>query len=412
MSRATANYGQDLISGILAGQKFKQFQDDAKNTALQRQLLEQQYNHNAIMEPLLMAHQDAATKAEQSRLDGFNIANRLASMTFDDTVAQGKASRSKSESEARVATATEGSKISRADSEARQAKADAGVATLAGLQGLARALQGDHEFTPADVGGLAKLMGIMGSSEADAGVIIPFYKNMLDQNVQKYKDDKNFVASKLAEQSAKTRSEAANALHNEVTAGAGISDLFAQAEPEVTAPLQAKLDAGGQLDSADYAKIAVSSYRRRMATAAKSTDGTTTVTESPMDKTEQTDLGKLLVDLRTQLYAAKRSKKELEAGGAPASPTWLNSDSTDRENEIKQHEATIKELEDQIAEIRSQGKGVEKTTTKEGIVNSPLKYPPEIIAYAKANNLLLKSNPTKEEIAQAIEFVKSAKKGK
>lgn len=369
----TADYGDALISGILSGQKFRQFQEDAKNTALQRKLLEQQYSHNAVMEPLLMAHQNAATRAEQSRLDGYVIANQLAKATFDDTVAEKKATRLGAEADSRVSTATETSRISSAESKARAESARAGQETLVGLQGLIGSLKGAHSFSAADVGALAKQLGIIGTSEADAGVMLPMYKNMLDQSVKQYENDKNFVSSKLAEQEAKTRGAIAQAIQHEVLGGRGVSDLFSQAEPETAGPLIAKLDAGQNLSPADYAKLAVSSDRRSRA-AAKNTDSTTVVTSDPGALETSKILAQNIEKLYTQLGDAKlklaKTKERVKGYYISSGADEVTAD----EAEVKHYSDQIKEAEARKNSLGEVKKTTEKTTEKNSKPSAELQF--------------------------------------
>ena len=406
MSQLTSQLGDNLISGILSGQKFRQFQSDLKTSEIQRQMLEQQMGFQQTMQPLLQAHQQALNDNERIRGQGLTLAQQLAEATYGATVDEAQARADTAKVGAETAKGMKDAQIGTAKATAAHQKA---LALKAQLDGLGDAGAGGMQFTPQDYSNLLDAWGVDSGEKGARDVMTKMLAGKVAEGQQRFEDNRTRINAVAEQNRAAAEASKASALHNEITGGAAISDLFAQAEPEVAQPLIAKLDAGGKLSPADYAKLAVSSYKRKSAAGASDS----VVTTDPAEIASQTELGKNIETLYVQLNAAKRAKKELESGrplkGEEAS--YFSTDSTDRKALIKQQDASIAELEDQIKFQEGRKKSVTKTTDRTaGGTTKSLSYPPEIIAYAKANNLSLKSNPTQAEIDQAIAFIKSKKK--
>lgn len=403
MSQVTSQLGDSLISGILSGQKFRQFQSDLKTSEIQRQLLEQQKNYNDTMQPLLLAHQQTQLDNERIRGQGSLLANKLAEATYGSAVEEAGARARGASADADTAVATRQPKVDSAKATARHQSA---LALRAELDNIANAGDGGVQLLPHDYDNLLTSWGIPEGEKGTRDVMSKMLQGAVGQAQQRLNDNRALVAQTLETKKVEAESAQALALQRELTQGKDISDLFSQVDPEEAAPLIAKMESGGRLSPADYAKIAVSSYRRRQGTA-----GDATVTTSPGEVEFQKKLGDELGTLYSQLNAAKRAKKELENGrelvGSEAS--IFSFDSTDRKRLVKQQEANIAELEDQIESTKSQLGTTTKTTVKSGGTTKSLTYPPEVVAYAKANNLKLKDNPTAAEIAEALSFVKSKK---
>lgn len=405
MAQLTSQLGDNLISGILSGQKFRQFQSDLKTSEIQRQMLEQQMGFQQTMQPLLQAHQQAMNDNERIRGQSLTLAQQLAEATYGATVDEAQARADTAKVGAETAKGMKDAQIGTAKATAAHQKA---LALKAQLDGLGDAGAGGMQFTPQDYNNLLDAWGVDSGEKGARDVMTKMLAGKVAEGQQRFEDNRTRINSVAEQNRAAAEASKASALHNEIIGGAAISDLFAQAEPEVAQPLIAKLDAGGKLSPADYAKLAVSSYKRRSAAG----QDTTTV-RSLADEKFQTDLGASINKLYDQLGEAKQ---RLTKTKERVKSYWISSG----KDEIDAANADIQELQQQIKDRESQKASTSRTVDKENfngikndtswMKNKSLSYPPEIIAYAKANNLSLKPNPTQAEIDQAIAFIKSKKK--
>src|SRR4051812_8315081 len=100
-------------------------QSDLKTSEIQRALLEQSLNHNAVMQPLLMAHEQAAIDAEKSRTQTADLANKLAQATYASRVSESESGATTAKATADTALATKQATIESTKSRAQQEKARA-----------------------------------------------------------------------------------------------------------------------------------------------------------------------------------------------------------------------------------------------------------------------------------------------
>lgn len=405
----TAEYGDTLISGILSGQKFRQFQSDLKTSELQRQMLEQQMGFQATMQPLALEHQRAQIEGEKTRNITHDLINKFKEATFASGVAENeanaltaKSNASRADTEADVSAATAGDRKSSAKSEAAWQKARL---LQEQLKLVGESVTGDTKFTPEDYNNLMDEMGVVpekGTRELTAKLIA----GQVSQAQQRHADNQAKIA--LAQESARAQMEARRGMmvSKIIQGGSVLSDMAAQ-NPEGYAAARAKLAEMYGEDVTTVADLAVESARRKQATAAKSTDGTTVVTESPFEKTLQTKSADTYAGLREQLMAAKRAKKELEAGRRiPSSEdgSTFGIGGLSRKELIEQQQSKIDELQAQMEEIKSTAEPVSKTTAKISgpIVNkSKAKaggYSQAALDYAKSKGWILKPKPTQAEI--------------
>lgn len=414
MSQVTSQYGQDFIGGLLSAQKFKQFQSDLQTSQIQRQLLEQTLQHNATMQPLLQAHEQAATQNLQTQQQGYLLANQLAEMENPSkaTEAAGRAT----EAIARGRTAT----VAADTAEATKGQA-IGEGNLMIQKHLAEILApGGSSITDADILTQLKNSGAVGKTPADWTAMIQAVKPMIQQGQQTFQANQQVLQAHANEANAQAELHGYAAIGKASMVGKDISDLAASNPDQYMASrdilqqhLTDNIGEKGAQYVMDIADFKAKSARREAAERASGKGGDTTTTTSPGDVEFQKKLGDELGHLYSELHTAQRAATETKQ---KTKGYWFSSGK--QENQDAQDKIT--QVQDQIDETKQKLSPTQKTVTRnpQGIqndtnfMNKPAAsgYPPEVIAYAKANGLPLKSNPTPAEVQEGIAYVASKKK--
>lgn len=367
MSQVTSQFGESFITGLLAGQKMRQFQSDLKTSEIQRKLLEQEMGYKQTMQPLLMAHQQAQLDREKTLNEGSMLANKLAEATYGDAVAE-SGSRAKGASaqargataEADVSEATKGSRISAADSKANEARTQLLQERFKTLGMLG---EGGVIFNPEDIPHVsAQIFGPPSGEKATDSLRDKMAAGLLTQGKQKYDANQAQIAALTEANKAQGEARKGQAVMSILQSGSMLSDMASQS-PEMYAAARSKLREMYGDEVVTVADLAVESARRRSATAA----GNTTVTMDPADMEGQKDLGKNIETLYQQLSASKRTLASLEAGGDPISTKdnyWTTQGRRDADK--KTVKAEIAQLEDQIKSQEGRKKSVTRTEQKFG----------------------------------------------
>lgn len=366
MSQITQNYGQDFINGLLSAQKFKQFKSDLQTSQIQRSLLEQTLQHNATMQPLLQAHEQAVNENLNTQNESMLLANQLAQMEQPSKVeeAAGRAT----EATARGRSAT----VQADTAEATKGQA-IGEGNLAIQKHLAELLApGGASITDADILAQLKNSGAVGKTPADWTAMVSVMRPMLDQQRQTYQANQGVLQAHANEANAQAELHGYAAIGKASMVGKDISDLAAVNPDQYMASrdqLQEHLtntigEKGAQyvMDLADFrAKTAKRDAADRA--SGKGVGGDTTITTSPGDMEFQKKLGDELGTLRATLNTTKR---DLVDEQGKTTTLGFGGPSADV---IKAKKAKIDLLTQQIEDTKNELHPVKKEVNKQGIQN-------------------------------------------
>lgn len=405
MSQITADYGDDLVGGILAGQKFKQFQSDLKTSEIQRHLLEQSLQHNQIMQPLLQAHQQAENENAQITNQNLSLAHELAKRTFEPKAQLAQAEADTAKAGADVASATKQGQIDYTKARTGTAQAEERSMTIKALQELGGSLAGSHQFSDQDLEQLLTQNNMVGSGKADMSLMTHWARQGIEQGNQKLDENKAKINMYQSEMDKNSRAKMTYDF-------ATLSDMASQ-NPEGFAAAKDQLKQMYHPDMVEAAgTLGVEAANRKSAAA------NATITTSPGDIKLQQDLAGSIKELTDKLYTEKQNKLTLEQGrNIPSKEdnSFMLMGGLSRKQLVKQSQERVDQIQSQIDEIKTQLAPVNKTITKsgaKGTTAASTTYPPEVLEWAKKNLPAGKAlpPPTPELIAQWSDYVKKSKK--
>lgn len=357
MSQYTSQLGSDFIGGLLSAQKFKQFQSDLQTSAIQRQLVEQQLQHQSVMQPLLMAHEKAVTAQEGLRNQGLTIANNLANMTFADKLSESSSAAKTAKVGADTAEATKGAMIEKTKADTELAKTHALKAGFDALSSVgATAGAGDQVFTPEDINNLLDSFGVP-KEAATRSVMGKVVANQIGEAQTKDKENRAKIDTYTQANLAQAEARRGIAIDRIIKGGSALSDLASQ-NPEGYQAAREFLRGEFGDTAVTIADMAVASARRKTTAGAT---GETTTTSDPGMAEYQKKLGDNLSVLLGQLQTAKREHKE----SVNRDTGTFEFESTHKK-EIKAKQDKVDDLTDQIKEVKAELQPVVKKVDKGG----------------------------------------------